>query len=488
VKILVKESDKQYSTQQIWVKPGHRMYTYFLMMCENSKNLYNTTNFYIRQVYSALKSEKELHSLQKEVLDTLEKNIDLMNEVQQNAYQKALIKEMKKPIEKRKEARLNLFSLPDSSNPHVDYNFLDCLFKVLNQSDYKSLPAQSSQSTMKLVFQNWKSFFASLKEYYEKPSKFLGKPRIPRYSRSAVKEVEFTNQDCVIKESKYLKFPKTKERLNIGKLGVTNNKLKNVRVIPQYNQFVVELVFEKPKKEQVKQTSKHRIMSIDLGVDNLATITTNTGMAPFLLKGGNVKSVNQYYNKMKAHFYGILRQGKSQKEGLFSSKRLVKLDAVRYRKLKDLFHKASFFMSELASFEEIDTIVIGHNKGWKQNSDMGKKNNQKFVQIPFNLLISMIQYKAEELGIKVVVTEESYTSKASFVDEDEIPTYGQKIEKITFSGTRITRGLYRSSNGTILNADVNGSANIMRKYTNKEVFNFHIEDVNVHNPLSYKVV
>ena len=481
--------EKQYQTQQIWIKKGHKMYSYFQTMCENSKNMNNTTLFYVRQIYTALTTDKLLHTLQKEVLDILNENIDARNEIQKLAYEKALEKEMKKPEDKRKKVKLNEFSLPNSSNPYVDYNFLDCLFKVIKQPDYRSLPAQSSQATMKVVFENWKSFFNGLKEYKENPSKFTGKPKIPGYSQATVKEVHFTNQDCVIKENKFLKFPKTKEKLNIGKLGISTNKLKSVRVIPRYGQFVVEMVFEKSEKlEKINvSTNNRRLMSIDLGLENLATITTNTGMAPVLLKGGNVKSINQYYNKMRAYYYGILRQGKLQNEGQFTSKRLNRLDMIRYRKLKDLFHKASFFICELANFEEVDTIIIGQNKGWKQNSNMGKRNNQNFVQVPFNLLISMIQYKAEELGINVIVTEESYTSKASFLDEDDIPTYGQTDGKVKFSGTRRPRGLYRSSNGTILSSDVNGSGNIMRKYAIKEGIALNISDVNVKDPLTHKI-
>ena len=142
-------------------------------------------------------------------------------------------------------------------------------------------------------------------------------------------------------------------------------------------------MFEKLETENTMSDNPSRLMSIDLGIDNVATITTNTGMAPVLLKGQTIKSVNQYYNKMKAYYYGILRQGKSPKEGVFSSKRLLRLDAIRHHKLKDLFHKFSFFIKELASFENIDTIIIGQNKGWKQHSNIGKKNNQKFVQIPY---------------------------------------------------------------------------------------------------------
>ncbi|MBB6445167.1 RNA-guided endonuclease InsQ/TnpB family protein [Bacillus benzoevorans] len=475
-----------YSTQQIWIKKGHRMYAYFQSMCENSKNLYNTTNFYIRQVYTALTSKKELHPLQKEVMDTLAAFIDPMNKVQTDAYEKRLAKEQQKPAEKRKEVTCNLFSLPDCSNPYVHYNFLDALFKLMKQNDYQSLPIQSSQSTMKTVFKNWKSFYVSLKDWKVNPAKYTGKPNIPRYSRATMKEIEFTNQDCVIKENKFLKFPKTKEKLNIGKLGSTSNKLKSVRVIPRYDQFVVELVFEKPELEEREKCVSSRFMSIDLGIDNLATITTNTGMTPVLLKGKAVKSINQYYNKMRAYYYSILRQGKDPKEGLFSSKRLIHLDAIRHRKLKDLFHKFSFFIKELAAFENIDTIIIGQNEGWKQNSNIGKVNNQKFVQIPYSLLISMIRYKAEEISIKVFVTEESYTSKASFLDGDTIPKYREKGDQ-TFSGHRISRGLYRTKSRTILNADVNGSANIMRKYTEKGTIPFRIEDVEVHNPLTYRI-
>lgn len=329
VGILVKEKDnKNYSTQQIWIKKGHRMYFYFQTICENCKNMFNTTNFYIRQVYTALTTDKELHPLQKEVMDILANHIEPMNKVQRMAYKKRLAKELEKPVEKQKKVKCNLFSLPNSSNPFVSYNYLDSLFKLIKQKDYLSLPAQCSQATLKTVFNNWKSYSASLKDWNINQSKYTGKPRIPRYSRAAMKEVEFTNQDCVIKENKYLKFPKTKDQLNIGKLGFTSNKLKCVRVVPKYEQFIVELVFEKPESEIKVIDKPSRLMSIDLGIDNLATITTNTGMAPVLLKGRNVKSVNQYYNKKKAHYYGILRKGKSNNKGLFSSKRLLWIDTL----------------------------------------------------------------------------------------------------------------------------------------------------------------
>jgi putative transposase len=447
---------------QIWIKKGHRMYDYFQDMCQNAKNLHNSTNFYIRQVFTGLTQEKELQPLQQEVLDTIKKHVPQMNDNQLLAYQKKVEKEKTKPIENRKEIKCNLFDEPSKGNPYIDYNFLDALFKSMVQIDYRSLPTQSSQGIMKTVFQNWKSFYASIREYKTNPSKFKARPKIPGYSRSKEKEISFSNQDCVIKDDRFLKFPKTKERLNIGKLGFTEGKLKQVRILPKYGRYVVELVFEVPLEQETKEAKK-RYMSVDLGIDNLATIVTNTGSRSVLVKGKNIKSVNQQYNQLKAHYTSILRNGKNQKEGPFSSKRLEKISNKRLNQIKDLFHKTSHHIEKVALEEDIDTMIIGQNKDWKQHSNMGKKNNQTFVSIPHSLLIQMITYKAERHGIKVRMTEESYTSKASLLDNDEIPVYGKNDTKKSFSGKRIKRGLYRTADGTTINADVNGAGNIMRK-------------------------
>ncbi|WP_040347426.1 RNA-guided endonuclease InsQ/TnpB family protein [Neobacillus bataviensis] len=453
--------EKHYKTYQIWIKNGHRMHSNFKTSCKLAKNIYNTTNFYYRQVYTALTQIKELQPLQKEVLSTIQDNIGKMNDVQLHAYQKKREIEKLKPVETRKDVKCNLFKTPTKENPYVDYNFLDALFKVIVQNDYRSLPVQSSQGVMKTVFQNWKSFFESLKEYKINPTKFKGRPRIPGYNRSQEREVLFTNQDCVVKNNKYLKFPKTKEQLNIGKLGVVNGKIKQVRVIPKYGQYVVELVVDVPQSKEEMMLNE-RYMSIDIGIDNLATIVTNTGRRPILVKGKNVKSINQYYNKMKAHYLGILLKGKKTKEGPFTSNRLEKLYQNRSLKLKDIFHKASYHIVKTAVEECASVIIVGQNKDWKQEVNIGKKNNQSFVHIPHSMLISMITYKAEEYGIRVIVTEESYTSKASFLDGDNVPVY-EKGKKHSFSGKRMKRGLYRSKEGVLLNADVNGASNIMKK-------------------------
>ena len=452
-------SDTYYKTFQISIKKDHRLFPYFHQMSQSAKNMYNATNFYIRQVFTAFRKEGSLQPLQKEVLDTIEQYIEEMNERQFKAYQLKVLREQQKPLEKRREVKLNLFNVPSKEKPYLDYNSLDSLFKVMKQTDYRSLPTQSSQWVMKNVFQNWTSFFESLKDYRSYPEKYKAKPRIPNYSRALEKEIQFTNQDCTVKDGRVLKFPKTKHRLNIGKLGYTKGKLKHVRVVPKYGQYVLEIIFE--STFETKVFDKERYMAIDLGVDNLATIITTTGSQPILVKGKHIKAINQYYNKMKAHYMSILRHGKKPKEGQHTSKRIERLHRNRHRKIKDLLHKASYHIIHQAVKQNTGTIIIGQNRGWKQESNIGKRNNQSFSHIPHQMLISMINYKAAEQGIEVQLTEESYTSKASFLDLDPLPIYGEE-KTINFSGKRIHRGLYKSEKGFI-NADVNGSANILRK-------------------------
>ncbi|MCV4231339.1 transposase [Virgibacillus sp. LDC1] len=439
-----------YRTYQVWIKPGHRLFAYLDALGQCAKNLYNTASFYIRQVFTAKGQLSACQPLQQQVMNTLSAHLDAMNE-------RRSVKNRSRP-----------FTLPSPEQPFLSYSFLDALFKVMEQPDYRSLPAQSSQGILKVVFQNWAAFFASMKAYRQHPETFTGKPKIPGYARSKVKEVVFSNQDCVIKDRKFLKFPRTKLRLNIGKLGRTDGKFMQARVVPHHGHYVIELVFTCPMEEQNTEgeqvpdvSHSNFIMAIDLGVDNLATMVTTTGLQPVIVKGRIVKAINQYYNKMKAHYTSILRQGKNPREGTHTSKRLERLHLQRHRLIKDLFHKASHHIVRLAEEQRIGTIVIGHNAGWKQESAMGRRNNQSFCHLPHKQLIAMIQYKAAAKGITVILTEEAYTSKASFLDKDPLPRFGEGGTYL-FSGKRIYRGLYASQAG-VIHADVNGAANIIRK-------------------------
>ena len=200
---------------------------------------------------------------------------------------------------------------------------------------------------------------------------------------------------------------------------------------------------------------------VDFGVDNIAAITTNEGNS-LLFKGNLVKAVNQYYNKERARRISIMTRGHETKRNA-TSHALMRQSMFRDNFMRDYMHKTSSRIVSFCIDHKVGTLVLGVNKLWKQNSVMSAKSNQSFVQIPFALLVFMITYKAERAGIKVVLQEESYTSKADFLAHDYIPVYGEDDTEAVFSGSRTHRGLYRSSTGVEINADLNAAANILRK-------------------------
>ena len=333
-------------------------------------------------------------------------------------------------------------------------------FKKTRNVDYYALPAHTNQSIMSEVFEAWKAFFRSRKDYSKYPEKYKGKPGLPRYAKKGgSKTITFSNQTCVIKEGRYLKLPKTKQLLNIGKLG-TLGRLKEVKAVPTGRHYTIQLVMQIPATEK-RELDRSNIIGIDLGVNNFAAIAHNLGLRPLIIKV--IKSINQYYNKRRAHFYGILRQGKSPGQGRYSSRRLEHLDSKRNDRIRDIMHKISRRIVDYCVENDIGTMIIGKNKGFKENIKLRSNDKQAFACIPYAFFISCIKYKAEACGITLIIKEESYTSKASFIDRDTLPVYGSMEKNDEFSGKRISRGSYRSKNGTILNADCNASGNIIRK-------------------------
>lgn len=242
-----------------------------------------------------------------------------------------------------------------------------------------------------------------------------------------------------------LKIPKSKV---IVRTKQTN--IKQVRIIPRGNHLVVEVLYEVEEKELLPDNGRYA--AIDLGIDNLCSVSSNCCNS-FIINGKPVKSINQYYNKKKAKIQRRVKKCQNRNK----SKRLSKLTEKRNRKVKDYFHKASRFIVNQLVSNQINTLVVGYNKGWKQEVNIGRRNNQKFVGIPFMMLRDMLSYKCKLNGINVIVTEESYTSKCSFIDNEEIK------KKDVYDGKRTKRGLYKSKEGKLINADINGSYNIMRK-------------------------
>ena len=473
-------NDKEYRTLQFKINNKHPLFSYCDNVCLCSKNLYNIANFYIRQCFFGLqKDETSLNENESTIINLINSKIDDLNKIKTDTFEKR--KNYKN--NKTKEKTLKLFKPLNKDNKFPSYNVLDGIFKLTKQSDYISLPAQTNQNTLKLLYQDWKSFFNAIKEYKINPSNFTGRPKLPKYAKkNGRKVVTHTNQSCKIRtdenNNKYLILPKTKLTLNLSNMNLKSEKLKSVRIIPNANYYVIEIILEVDKSVVLttKKTSK-RIISIDLGIDNFATLSNNIGINPIIIKGNNLKSYNQFYNKQRAYYYSVLRIGKSQKEGQFSSKRLNYIDTNRHYYIKDFFHKKAKYIVTYCVKNNIDTIVIGKNKNWKTNVKMHKKDKQNFIGIPYNQFISILTYKANEKGILVLEQEESYTSKASFLDNDKIPTYSKNINKKTnFSGRRIKRGLYKTKNGVLINADVNGASNILKKCFKKafkEIDNFN---------------
>lgn len=339
------------------------------------------------------------------------------------------------------------------------------LYSMLKDTeDYKALPAQTSQQVLKLLEKSWKAFYMASKAFAKSPEKFLGKPKPPKYKNKDGEHILiFTNQQCKIKD-RILKFPKV---VNLElKTRLEDVNLREVRIIPNANKYTCEIVYNK----QVTDTkvNSNRVIGIDLGVRNIVTIANNFGAKPIVVKGNTANSMNQFYNKEKARIQSIY-----DLTGIKYGNKLRKLDFKRNNKVKDYFHKLSREIVDYAQNSSVKTIIIGKNENWKQEVNMGKKGNQKFVQLPLAKLIEMIQYKAHEIGIEVILQEESHTSKCSFLDLEPI----EHREK--YIGKRIKRGIFKSGKGILINADVNGALNIIRKATPK-AFADGVEGVGLH--------
>ena len=329
----------------------------------------------------------------------------------------------------------------------LSYYDLDLILK--NKKAYRSLPSQTGQQILKVIERNWKSFLKANENYNKNPKKFKKKPKIPKYkSKNGEFLVIFTNQQCKIKEN-YLYFPR---KVNLKPIKTRiKEKLKEVRIIPKGAFYNIEIVYE--KEEQDLGLNKDNFISIDLGLNNLITAVNNIGIKPFVVKGGIVKSINQYYNKQLAYYRSI-----ENKKGHFQdTNRIQKLHLKRNNKINTIFHRISKFLIDYCVQNNIGTVVVGYNNYWKQDIDIGKRNNQNFVQIPFKKLLKQLKYKCKLSCIQFKKTDESYTSKCSFLDEEQL------VRKSNYLGKRISRGLFKASNGTIINADVNAAYNIMKK-------------------------
>lgn len=348
----------------------------------------------------------------------------------------------------------------------IRYNDLDKLLKQEgNDFDYRNMPSSAtSQQCLRLLDKNWKSFFQSIKDYNKNPNKYLGRPKLPKYKPKNGRNILIlTYVNCKINKG-IIKFPKTFKGFY---LKTKVNNLQQVRFIPKDKYIIAEVVYRVDNVEELIDNGRY--IGIDLGLDNFATITNNCGLIPLVINGKGLKSINQYYNKQMSHYKSIAKRVNK----LDYTNKMRKLTLKRNNKIEDYIHKTSRFLINYCKNNEINTIVIGNNKNWKQNSKMSKRVNQNFISIPYYSFIQKVQYKAEEFGIQVIVTEESYTSGTSFLD-GEYP-----IKENYNKSRRKHRGLFVSNEGIKINADVNGSYQIIKKVFPK-AFADGIEGVGLH--------
>jgi IS605 OrfB family transposase len=341
------------------------------------------------------------------------------------------------------------------------------------QSDvnYWGVQSNSVQAIRRTLFSEVKSFFKALEQWKKTPEKFTGRPRFPNYSGSTEKRIIEIYQVPKVDKDGYWSIPMNVEfRKRFGSIKIRmpknllNQKISYIEIKPKQKGrfFEVHYTYEVPVAQMKKQpTTTMNAMSCDLGIDRFVSCATNNGDT-FLIDGKKLKSINQYFNKTISNL-----QWKNMENGI--SKRVVTNEIAelwnkREAQINGYFSQAVGLLFKKAKELNIDTIVVGCNDGWKQECDMGRKSNQQFVQIPFRKLISAIENKCLKEGIRFVKQEESYTSKASFLDRDVIPVWSKDDKNhYHFSGKRISRGLYRSKAGQCIHADINGALNTLRK-------------------------
>lgn len=324
---------------------------------------------------------------------------------------------------------------------------------------YRALPAKVAQHVLKQVCTAWSGFWAALLAYRENPATFVGRPRLPKYlPKTNGRNLLVYTMQAVSRRKRTL----DRGIIQPSGLGIQvktrlpSHTIVQVRVVPKASHVVVEVIYE--QESRTTAVDPDLLAGLDPGMDNLATLTSNKpGFVPVIVNGRGIKSCNQYYNKRRAQLQQALGHPGS-------SRRIEQLTTRRNRRIEHDLHTASRFVIDVLVAEGIGTLIIGKNPLQKQEIRLGKRTNQHFVQIPHARFIQLLQYKAALVGIRVILTEESYTSQASLLDLDPLPIYRKgEQQAYQFRGKRIVRGLYRAADGRVIHADVNGAGNIIRK-------------------------
>ena len=407
---------------KIFLPKKHPDYAYFKNQMEISANIYNYINFLIRQKFFLNTDDTYL----------------LKEEITTEYY--SLTSDLETYF---------------SGSRLIDKTLLTRIARNYAKENSLEMNTKVITSVVRKLFEDWSSFFALLKA--KKSGNYIRKVSIPKYKKTKYNIVEYTNQ--TISKKLYLKE---------GLIGTTQMKgielphfisfddISSLRVYYKYTSVIVEILYDKEIPDNTSDYSK-RVCSADIGLNVLLALTFNFDKRPLNVSGKPIKSLNQYFNKEIAKATGQLPKD------TYTSNKIHNLHKKREAQIRNYFGYVVNKIVECLLENNIDTFVIGCNKNQKQEINLGRKTNQNFVSITFYKLRTILQYKLEEAGIKYVEQEESYTSKASFIDNDYIPTYNEEDTNHQFSGKRIKRGLYKTAKGQLIHADTNGSYNIMRK-------------------------
>ena len=322
--------------------------------------------------------------------------------------------------------------------------------------NYKLLKAKVAQQTLRRLDKNFKSFFRCHQDFQKNPGKYKGQPKPPQFKKKPYDNLIYDYQAFSVKNGLVVLEKSLSFALPEKLVGKT---IKQIEIVPKYRHFEAILIFE--DDEIVDTVSPNdKVMAIDLGLNNLATCVTNGVAKPFIVDGRKLKSINHHYNKRYAKLQSHLKKTR----GLSSwSNRLQRLTDRRNARITDYLHKATRQGADICVENGISKVVVGNVSHSLNQINLGKKTNQNFVNLSLGQFIDKLRYKLELHGIELSVTNESYTSKASCVDSDILPKKYDPKKTYLFSGKRVKRGLYRSQNGTAINADANGAYNILRK-------------------------
>lgn len=464
-------------TWKITISPKHKkdavLCDYMADTTTDARCMYNASNFYIRNTMTGIKKSPELRSANEtEVLHYVFTGIQKANAEADQRLQKQLHKcrvtgGMSGAV-KASKLYVKHFSYPTPDHWFLSYETLDAIFKHTGHPIYARMSSQVNQNAIRKAVKTWKSYFALCKDYAAAPQKYKTRPNLPGYIKMPGTTAWFTSQTARLMfmgGMAYLNFVNCRKPLCIGRASLYSGmKYVKTEVKPQYGKYCILVTFDDGLQLPAVPEHPKRILGVDTGIDNFVAVAGNFGQTPFLIRGRAVKSMNQWFNKERAQLLSALTRGS---DSMHSKKTSHRLDAISRKRddfLRDFFYKTAWYICRYVEENHVDVIVIGHNKDQKQNISIGCSNNQNFVSIPFCRFEQILVNTAAKLNIPVVVREESYTSQASLLNLDDIPTYGNGDGiRYEFSGKRIKRGLYRTKDGIFINADINGAGNIIRK-------------------------